>query len=60
MWFVFLGVEVSRLVTRDVTSVDITDLVPGTSYTIFVSTVVGTRESDPVSIVAQTGNSEVN
>ncbi|XP_056384102.1 collagen alpha-1(VII) chain [Hyla sarda] len=53
------GVEVSRLVTRDVTSVDITDLVPGTAYTIFVSTVVGTRESEPISIVAQTARQEV-
>ncbi|XP_066452913.1 collagen alpha-1(VII) chain isoform X1 [Eleutherodactylus coqui] len=48
------GVEVSRLVTRDVTSVDIPDLLPGTAYTISVSTVSGTRESEPVSIVAQT------
>ncbi|KAG8557331.1 hypothetical protein GDO81_018415 [Engystomops pustulosus] len=53
------GVEVSRLVTRDVTSVDISDLVPGTSYTIFVTAVYGTRESDPVSIVTQTGRQEV-
>ncbi|XP_075688637.1 collagen alpha-1(VII) chain-like [Rhinoderma darwinii] len=59
MLFVFLGVEVSRLVTRDVTSVDITELVPGTAYTIFVSTLIGTRESEPISIVAQTGRQEV-
>ncbi|XP_044133379.1 collagen alpha-1(VII) chain [Bufo gargarizans] len=53
------GVEVSRLVTRDVTSIDITDLLPGTAYTIFVSTLIGTTESEPVSIVAQTARQEV-
>ncbi|XP_077132643.1 collagen alpha-1(VII) chain isoform X1 [Ranitomeya variabilis] len=53
------GVEVSRLVTREVTSLDIPDLVPGTAYTIFVSTLIGTRESEPISIVAQTARQEV-
>ncbi|XP_018425152.1 PREDICTED: collagen alpha-1(VII) chain-like [Nanorana parkeri] len=53
------GVEVSRLVTRDVTAVDITDLVPGTAYTIFVSTLIGSRESDAQSLTAETRQQEV-
>ncbi|XP_018114574.1 collagen alpha-1(VII) chain isoform X2 [Xenopus laevis] len=53
------GAEVSQIVTRDITSVDIPDLNPGTPYTVFVSAIIGNRESNPVAITAQTALEQV-
>ncbi|MEE6502220.1 hypothetical protein FKM82_004446, partial [Ascaphus truei] len=53
------GVEVSRIVTRDITSTELTDLVNGTPYTILVSALVGSREGNPVSITARTALEQV-